>query len=66
MALVAADKSYDVFLTSSPPNQLRFRIFNANASFKQKLYLYCLSANIIDLYKDDVFKAPTNSYYSDG
>ena len=66
MVIIAVKMSFDIYLTNTAPNQLRFRIFNANASFKQKLYLYCLSANIIDLYKDDVFKAPTNSYYSDG
>ena len=34
MALVAANKSYDVVLTSTPPETLRFSILNADSSFK--------------------------------
>lgn len=65
-ALVAANKSYDIYLTSTPPNQLRFRILNADASFKVRLSMHYFSSNRIDLYVNNSFVAPTNAYYQNG
>ena len=66
MALVAANKSYDVYLTSTPPKQLRFRLLNADKNFKIRLSMYYATPQRIDLYKNDTFKAPTNVDYSSG
>ena len=66
MALVASDKSYSVYLTSTPPNQLRFRILDADSSFKIRLSMYYATPLRIDLYKNDAFIDPTNADYSKG
>lgn len=66
MALIAANKSYDIYLTSTPPRQLRFRILNADASFKVRLSVYYTMSNRIDLYTNGSFVLPTNGYYQDG
>ena len=66
MAIVAANKNYDVVLTSTPPEKLRFRLLNSDASFKIGLSMFYSTPQRIDLYKDDVFVAPTNAYYVNG
>ena len=66
MAIVAANKNYDIYLTSTPPNQLRFRILNADSSFKVRLSMYYFTSNRIDLYTNNIFTDPTNAYYSNG
>ena len=62
-AVVAPNKNYDIYLTSTPPNQLRFRILNADSSFKIRLSMYYFLSSRIDIYLNGVFKAPTNAYY---
>ena len=66
LALVAANKSYDVYLTSTPPKQLRFRLLDADSSFKIRLSMYYFAPERIDLYLNDTFIAPTNVDYSTG
>lgn len=66
MALIASNKSYDVFLTSTVPNQIRFRILDADASFKVRLSLHYTTSNRIDVYMDGNYVAPTNAYTEDG
>jgi hypothetical protein len=66
MAIVAANKNFDVYLTSTPPNQLRFRILDVDSSFKIRLSMYYFTSNRIDLYKNNIFTDPTNAYYSNG
>lgn len=56
----------DIFFTSLPPNQLRFRILNADENFKVRLSMHYFTSNRIDLYKNDRFVAPTNAYYENG
>lgn len=66
MAIIAADKNFDIYLTSTPPDQLRFRVLNADSSFKARLSMHYFTPNRIDLYKNNEFVAPTNAYYSKG
>jgi hypothetical protein len=53
-------------LTSTPPNQLRFRILDADSSFKIRLSMYYSTPQRIDLYKNDTFISPTNADFSTG
>jgi hypothetical protein len=66
MAIVAANRTFDIYLSSTPPNQLRFRILNTNSSFKTRLSMYYSTSQRIDLYQNGVFVPPTNSYYVNG
>ena len=66
MALVSAERSYDIVMTSTPPKMLRFRIINADAKFKIGLSMHYTLAKRTDIYKDDSFVEPTNAYYVDG
>jgi hypothetical protein len=66
MAIVAANKSYKVFLTATPPNQLRFRLLNADASYKIQLGMYYFTSQRIDLYRNDTFINATNAVYVNG
>lgn len=66
MALVAANKSYDIYLTSTVPRQLRFRILNSDETFKVRLSMYYTMSNRVDLYLNNSFVLPTNGYYENG
>lgn len=66
MALVAADTSYDIHFSSSPPKKLRFRLLNADANFKIQLSVYYYSSQRIDLYNNDIYIPPTNADYKNG
>jgi hypothetical protein len=65
-AVVTPNKNYDIYLTSTPPTQLRFRLINADSSFKIRLSMYYSTSNRIDLYKNGAFVAPTNAAYTNG
>jgi hypothetical protein len=62
-AIVAANKNFDVYLTSTPPFKLRFRILNANSSYKIRMSMYYFTSNRIDVYKNNIFVKPTNGIY---
>ena len=64
--MIAANKSYDIHLTGNPPSQLRFRILNADSSFKAKISMYYFTSQRIDVYKDDLFQNATNALYLNG
>ena len=64
--MIAANKSYDIHLTGNPPSQLRFRILNADSSFKAKISMYYFTSQRIDVYKDDIFQNATNALYLNG
>ncbi len=66
MAIIAANHSFDVFLTAKPPTQLRFRVLNADSSFKALLTMYYYTSQRIDLYMNDSFANATNAVYVDG
>lgn len=60
---VAPFKNYDIYLTSTPPNTLRFRILNSDASYKLRLSMYYFTSMRIDLYLNGVYIPLTNAYY---
>lgn len=60
-AIVASNKSYDIYLTGNPPTQIRFRLLYADASFKIRLSMYYFTSQRIDLYLNDTFVNATNS-----
>ena len=66
MSIVSANKNFDIYLTSTPPQQLRFRILGADASFKIIASMYYTTSMRIDLYKNDVYIPPTNAEYKNG
>ena len=65
-ALVQDNRNYDVYLSSTPPNRLRFRLVNSDVSFKIRLSLHYTIARRIDLYKNSIYMNPTNVDYSTG
>jgi hypothetical protein len=60
MALVESRHHYDIYLTSTTPNQIRFRLLNADATIRTSLALYYSSLQQIDVYANSVYVAPTN------
>jgi hypothetical protein len=66
LALVSSKRHYDVFFTSTPPNKLRFRILNANGTFKIRLSMTYSTSNNIIVYKNDRLVDPTNADRSTG
>ena len=62
-AMVAPYKNYDIYLTSTPPDTLRFRILNSGSTYKIRLSMYYFTSMRIDLYLNGVYVRPTNSYY---
>ena len=66
LALITANRSYDIYLTSTPPDKFRFRIINADSSFKVRLSMYYSNPQRIDVYKNGSFFPPTNADYSTG
>jgi len=65
-AIIAADKNYDIYLTSTPPTQLRFRLLNADGLFKVRISMHYTTSNRIDVYKNGVFMPPVNAGYRNG
>lgn len=66
MAIVSANRSFDIYLSSTAPNQLRFRVINAPSTFKIRLSMHFFTSNRIDVYKNDTFINPTNAQYQNG
>jgi parallel beta-helix repeat protein len=66
MALIAGNMSYDIVLTSTPPDMLRMTILNADSSFKVRLSMHYSVQQRIDLYKNGNFLDPTNAKYFNG
>ncbi len=66
LAVVSHEKNFDVYLTSTPPDKLRFRILNADMNFKVRLSMYYFTSMRIDLYLNGVYINPTNAYSLNG
>ncbi|CAF3592631.1 unnamed protein product [Rotaria sordida] len=60
MALVEANHHYDIYLSSTTPEHMRFRLLNADSSIRTSLALYYNSLQQIDVYANDVYVEPTN------
>ncbi len=59
MALIQSRHHYDIFLTSTTPNHMRFRLLNSDATIRASLALYYNSLQQIDVYANDVYVAHT-------
>ena len=66
LTIIAANHTFDVYLTATPPTQLRFRVLNADPSFKAVITMYYFTSQRIDLYMNGVFINATNANYKDG
>ena len=66
MAIVVNQRSFDIYLSSTPPKQLRFRILNADQNFKIRLSVHYFSSNRIDVFKNEQFINPTNGKNENG
>ena len=64
IALVASNRSYDIYLTSTPPKQLRFRIIQATRFFKLMLSMKYTVPNNINVYSGPSLMQPKNAYNS--
>lgn len=60
MAIVQGRNHYDIYLTSTTPNHMRFRLLNADSTIKTSLALYYQSLQQVDVYANDVYVSPTN------
>ncbi|CAF3595884.1 unnamed protein product [Rotaria sordida] len=60
MAIIQSEQTYDIYFSSTPPRQTRFRILNANSSIKCILALYFYSLQQIDFYANTLYVPPTN------
>ncbi len=66
LALVAANKHYDIFLTGKPPAQLRFRVLHGDANFKIRLSMTYSTSSNVNVYKNINIVDPTNADRSTG
>jgi hypothetical protein len=60
MSLIEGGHNYDIYLTSTTPNHIRFRILNADATIVNTLALYYSSLQQVDVYANDLYVNPTN------
>ena len=64
MSLIESGHHYDIYLTSTTPNQIRFRIINSNSTIVASLALYYSSLQQIDVYANGVYVSPSNANLS--
>ncbi|CAF4061170.1 unnamed protein product [Rotaria sp. Silwood2] len=60
MAIVKSGQVYQIYLTSTPPKRIRFRLINADSTIKCILALYYNSLQQIDVYANTVYMSPIN------
>lgn len=60
MAIVETRQHTDIFLTSTTPDHMRFRLLNADSSVVATLGLYYTSLQQVDVYANDIYVPPTN------
>jgi hypothetical protein len=60
MSLVEGGHHYDIYLTSTTPNDIRFRLLNSDATIRVSLGLYYSTLEQIDVYANGNYVAPTN------
>jgi hypothetical protein len=66
LSLIVSNHSYDIYLTATPPNKLRFRIIKSNSAFKIRLSMSYTTSNNINVYKASKLILPTNADNSTG
>ena len=58
--LVQSGQNYTLFFKTTPPRNLRFRVIDADASFKCIVSVVYTTSQQIDLYANSYYVAPTN------
>lgn len=58
--LVQSGQNYTLFFKTTPPRNLRFRVIDADASFKCIVSIVYTTSQQIDLYANSYYVAPTN------
>ncbi|CAF1377186.1 unnamed protein product, partial [Adineta steineri] len=60
MSLIESQHQYNIYLSSTPPNQIRFRILNSDATIVNSIALYYNSIQQIDVYANGIYVYPAN------
>ena len=60
LSIIESGHHYDIYLSSTTPNHMRFRILNADSTIRTRLALYYNSLQQIDVYANNIYQAPTN------
>ncbi|CAF4249716.1 unnamed protein product, partial [Rotaria sp. Silwood2] len=64
MSLIQSKHYYDIYLSSTTPNHIRFRLLNSDSSIVNTLSLYYDSLQQIDVYANNIYVSPVNRDYS--
>lgn len=60
MSLIESQHAYEIYLSSTTPTQIRFRLLNSDASIKAILSIYYDSLQQIDVYANNIYISPMN------
>lgn len=60
MAIIQSGHHYDIYLSSTTPNHIRFRFLNADPTIRASLALNYQSLQQVDVYANSVYVSPTN------
>ncbi|XP_066572050.1 PKHD1 like 1, tandem duplicate 1 isoform X2 [Amia ocellicauda] len=64
-SIVATNKSYDIFFTSTSPQKLRFMLLNADSTKVVRVAVFYSSPQRLDVYVQNKLVAPTNANWND-
>eukprot|EP00062_Callorhinchus_milii_P017054 gi/632969110/ref/XP_007900907.1/ PREDICTED: LOW QUALITY PROTEIN: fibrocystin-L [Callorhinchus milii] len=62
--IVATNKSYDIYFTSTTPQTLQLMLLNVNDSKAVRLAIYYFTPQRLDVYVNEQFVAPTNAAWN--
>nr|XP_055075552.1 fibrocystin-L-like [Misgurnus anguillicaudatus] len=65
-SIVATNKSFDIYFTSTTPQKLRLMMLNAKTTEAVRVAIYYSSSQRLDVYVNDNFVAPTNAQWNEG
>ena len=60
MSIIEVRQHTDIYLTSTTPNKMRFRLLNSDSTIVATLGLYYNSLQQVDVYANDIYVNPTN------
>ncbi|CAF2169278.1 unnamed protein product [Rotaria magnacalcarata] len=60
MSIGQARRHYDIFLSTTTPNHIHFRLLNADSSIKTSLALHYDSSQQVDVYSNGIYVSPRN------
>ncbi|KAG9339164.1 hypothetical protein JZ751_024022 [Albula glossodonta] len=64
-SIVATNKSFDIYFTSTTPQKLRFMLLNADSSETVRVAVFYSNPQRLDVYINDNLIAPTNALWND-